>query len=119
MSAKELVEKGEVRVIAPLVNIHEKEKEITVEAEMPGLAKENLSIQIEGEVLTFSGRQKEGVPEGYHALYRERFPSEYRRSFVLSSEIDREGIRALYENGVLNLTLPKVEKARPKIIKIN
>jgi len=122
MSAKELVEKEgreESRVITPLVNIHEKEKEITVEAEMPGLAKENLSIQIEGEVLTFSGRQKESVPEGYHVLYRERFPSEYRRSFVLGSEIDREGIRALYENGVLNLTLPKVEKARPKIIKID
>ncbi|HNV85562.1 MAG TPA: Hsp20/alpha crystallin family protein [Candidatus Omnitrophota bacterium] len=122
MPAKDVIkqdDREETRVITPLVNIHEKEKEITVDAEMPGLTKEDLSIQIEGEVLNLSGRQKENVPEGYTVLYRERFPIEYRRTFVLGAEIDREGIKAFYENGVLNLRLPKTERARPKTVKID
>lgn len=105
-------------ILIPYVNVRENEKEVTVQAEMPGLKKESISLEIEGDVLTIKGVYDEEIPQGYTALYRERVPFEYRRSFTLGNEIDRNKIRGVYENGLLNLTLPKMEKTEPKKILI-
>ena len=113
-------EKEKTKVISPLTNIIEKEKEVILEAEMVGLTREDIDLELNGNDLTIVGKQRgTGVPEGYSTLYRERGPIEYRRSFTLGSVVKKESINAKYENGVLKLTLPKEEETQPKKLKIN
>ena len=112
--------KDRFQVISPLTNIIEKEKDVILEAEMVGLTRDDIELELNGSDLTIHGKQKaNNVPEGYTPLYRERCPLEYRRSFTLGSEIKKEAISANYENGVLKLTLPKSEKTLPRKININ
>jgi HSP20 family protein len=108
------------KVMAPVVNIQETEKEVVVEAEMTGLKKEDVSIDIKGDELTIKGSQKEcEPPKGYTAVYRERCPLEYSRTFILGDETKRDGITAKYEGGILRVTIPKSEKAQPRSIEIS
>lgn len=107
------------RVIAPNVNIQETEKEVIIESEMTGLKKEDVSLDVKGDELTIKGAKKDcEVPKGYTAVYRERCPFEYSRTFILGDETERDGITAKYDNGILKVTIPKREKAQPKRIKI-
>lgn len=109
-----------VKVITPLTNIIEKDKEVILETEMVGLTRDDIDLELNGNELTIIGKQREnGVPEGYTVLYSERCPLEYRRSFTLGSMIKKEAITAKYENGVLILGLPKTEDMLPKKIAIN
>lgn len=107
------------RVVAPIVNIHETEKDIVVEAEMTGLKKDEISLDVVGDELTIKGAKKDcKVPEGYTVIYRERCPFEYSRTFVLGEEVKREGITAKYEDGILKVSIPKAERPQPKKIQI-
>lgn len=109
----------EPRVVMPAVSISETEKDVTIEAEMTGLSKEDISLDIKGDELTLKGLKKEGaIPEGYSAIYRERCPFEYSRTFILGDEVKREGISARYEHGILKVSIPKSEKVQPKKIQI-
>ena len=109
-----------VRTMLPLTNIIEKEREVILEAEMAGLTREDINLELNDNELTIIGKQRiNGVPEGYTVLYSERRPFEYRRSFTLGLMIDQEKIKATYKNGVLGLILPKTEEILPKKIAIN
>ena len=113
-------ERARVMVISPLTNIIEKEKEVILEAEMASLTREDIDLELNDNELTITGKQRTNeIPEGFTILHRERSPLEYRRSFTLGSMIDKEKIKAKYENGVLGLTLPKTEETLPKKIGIN
>jgi len=108
------------RVVAPIVNIKETEKDVVVEAEMTGLKKEDVSLDIKGDELIIRGTKKDcEIPKGYAAVYRERCPFEYFRTFILGEETKRDGITAKYESGILKVTIPKSEKAQPKRIEIS
>lgn len=112
-------EKQIVRVIQPLVNIRETDKEVILEAEMVGLSKEDINLELKNEELIISGKSRpEDPPKGYTALYRERCPLEYTRSFMLGDTIDKGKIDAQYENGILKVILQKTEAAHPKKIEI-
>jgi len=112
--------KEKTKIISPLTNIIEKEKEVILEAEMVGLTREDIDLELNGNDLTILGKQRgTGVPKDYSTLYRERGPIEYRRSFTLGSMVKKESINAKYEDGVLKLTLPKVEETVPKKLQIN
>lgn len=114
------IKEERARFITPLTNIVEKENEVVLESEMAGLTREDIDIQLNGNELTIVGKPGTNVvPEGYTKLYGERSPLEYKRSFTLSSTINMDAINAKYENGVLNLTLPKEEELLPKKIQIN
>jgi len=79
-----------VQLIQPLVNIMETDKEVILEAEMPGLSKEDIALELKDDELVIHGKQRaEELPKGYTALYRERCPFEYMRSFVLGDTIDK------------------------------
>ncbi len=113
-------ERTRARVMTPLTNIIEKEKEVVLEAEMVGLTRDDIDLELNGSELTIIGKQRENeTPEGYRALYSERCPFEYRRSFTLGSIIKKEAINAKYENGVLTLSLPKTGEMLPRKIEIN
>lgn len=106
-------------VIAPVVSIQETEKDIIIEAEMTGLKKDDVCLDLKGDELTIKGSKKDcDVPDGYTPLLRERCPFEYSRTFILGDEVKREGITARYDNGVLKVNVPKAEKTQPKKIDI-
>jgi HSP20 family protein len=114
-------EECKTRVIQPLVNICEEDKEIILEAEMAGLTKDDISLDLKGNELTLrgkSGRADDVVPKGYTVVHKERCPLEYVRTFVVGDEIDKSKIDAQYENGILKVKLTKSEAAQPKKIEI-
>lgn len=112
--------RSEDTFVSPLVSIFETEKEVVLKAEMPGLSKDHIDLEVRDDELQVIGRRaEEKIPEGYTEVYRERYPYDYKRSFVLGSEINQEKIAAGYENGVLTVAFEKAAHAQPKRISIN
>ncbi len=111
----------ETATFVPSVNVREQEDRYLLEMSAPGFDKKDISISVEDEVLTISGNvkeEKEERTENY--VSREFRTGSFTRSFNLGKQIDAEHIAAKYENGILNVTLPKVETAvrKPKEIKV-
>jgi HSP20 family protein len=103
--------------VVPGVNILETKDGYLLEAELPGVSKDGLSVSVEDNILTLVGRRP-ATPEA-SALYRESEPGNYRRTFELDPSIDVANITARIEQGVLSVTLPKVEKAKAHQIAVN
>jgi len=103
--------------VTPEVNIFETKDGYVLEAEMPGVSKDDLEITLEGNEITIIGRRQ---PETLNAdvLYRESRPADYRRVFELDPAIDSAKISAKIDQGVLTLQLPKTEKVKPKKINV-
>jgi len=106
------------RVFVPSADIYENEDTLTVILEMPGVEKNNVQIKIEDDVLKVEGRLDLSKYKGLQPLYIEYNVGDYTRSFQLSSKVDQSKITADLKNGVLTLTLPKVEEAKPRTIQI-
>ena len=104
---------------APLVDIYEREGNIELKAELPGIDPKDVDVRVENNVLTLRGERKvdrEVNRESYHRV--ERTYGSFSRSFTLPSVVDTEKIKAEYRDGVLHLTLPKKEEAKPRKISI-
>jgi len=106
------------QALAPAVDIAESESGITVVADMPGVAKDRLTIKVEGDNLTIEGQAQVDVPENIELLHSEVRSPYFRRSFTLSRDLDPAGIEASLKNGVLQMHIPKSEEARPKRIDV-
>ncbi|MCK5340846.1 MAG: Hsp20/alpha crystallin family protein [Desulfobulbaceae bacterium] len=103
----------------PKTNLYDNGDTFEIRAEVPGMAKEDIHVKIQGNSLEISGTRKSDAPEGYSAQRKERDALTFSRSFTLSSEVDAEKVEASLENGILVLTLPKSEAAKPKQITIH
>ena len=104
----------------PPVDIYEDEQGITLKMEVPGVAQENLNINLENNTLTVSGErkfEKNEKEENFHRIER-RYGS-FTRSFTLPNTVDAEKVNAGYENGILSIQLAKKAEAKPKQIKIS
>ncbi|MFA7505784.1 MAG: Hsp20/alpha crystallin family protein [Burkholderiaceae bacterium] len=102
------------------IDVSETDAEYKVSAEVPGVAKEDIQVQIDGNRVAISAevsKEKE-TREGERVLRSERYRGSVSRSFALASEIDEERASAAYENGILNLVLPKKVAAGAKRLKI-
>jgi HSP20 family protein len=104
--------------VSPAVDVFEDASGITVLADMPGVAKEQLEIRVEGDELLIEGAVQQFTPEGLEAVYAELRIPRYRRSFTLSRELDSERIEASLKEGVLTLRIPKQAHAQPRRISI-
>jgi HSP20 family protein len=105
---------------APAVDIFETEQELVVKADLPDIKPEELDIRVENNILTIRGeRQFEKKVEEKNYLRVERSYGSFSRSFSLANTVKTEAIKAEYKNGVLTLTVPKREEAKPKQIKVN
>lgn len=104
--------------ITPDVNIYETKDGYLLEAEMPGVNKDGLSVTLEGHEITITGTRTVEAEPG-EALFRERQNADYRRVFELDPAIDTERISARMNQGVLFLTLPKSEAVKPRVIKVD
>lgn len=106
------------RTLRPPVDIYEEDDAIHVLADMPGVSKEALTIEVDGTVLTIYGDIQIEMPEGISATYAEVRGSQYYRRFMLGQEIETEGITAEMNNGVLSLVLPKKASHRRRRIEV-
>ena len=105
---------------APAVDIFETEQELVVKADLPDIKPEELDIRVENNILTIRGERKfEKKVEEKNYLRMERSYGSFSRSFSLANTVKTEAIKAEYKNGVLTLTVPKREEAKPKQIKVN
>jgi HSP20 family protein len=103
----------------PPVDIYEDANSLVLKLEVPGIPQEDLQIDLENQTLTVKGERKfvnEEKEENFHRIER-RYGS-FVRSFTLPSTVETESAQASYENGVLAITLPKKEAAKPKQVKI-
>jgi HSP20 family protein len=105
---------------APAVDIFETEHELVVKADLPDVKPEDLDIRVENNILTIRGERKfEKKVDEKNYLRVERAYGSFSRSFSLANTVNSEAIKADYKNGVLTLTIPKREEAKPKQIKVN
>lgn len=106
-------------VFTPDVDIFENDKEITLLADMPGVASEDIAIDLNDNVLNISGEVKPFEEKDESDVLIEFDIGRYSRQFTLSEVIDQSKIEAKHQDGVLRLTLPKAEKAVPRQIAVN
>jgi HSP20 family protein len=107
------------RYYAPVTDIYETDNGLMIVMEMPGVTKERVTIDLQGDVLRIEGQIDFSQYKGMEPVYTEYNIGHYVRTFSLPSKIDREKIAAQLEDGVLTLTLPKVLKAQPRRISIS
>ena len=110
------------RMFTPTVDIEELDDAFVITADLPGIKKEEIEIQVENETLTLSGKREqssssEDQQNGYRR--RERSYGTFSRRFRLGPEVATGEINASYENGVLSLRLPKAEQAKPHRISVH
>jgi len=104
---------------APAVDIYETENELVVKADLPDVNPQNLDIRVENNILTIRGERKfESKVNEDNYLRIERAYGSFSRSFSLANSVKTDAIKADYQNGVLTLSLPKREEAKPKQIKV-
>jgi HSP20 family protein len=106
-------------VLIPAVDIFEDAHQITVQAEMPGVSRDTLNIQADRNELLIEGDMQIDMPAGMAALYADLQTTRYRRTFVLSGELETERIEATLKDGLLTVRIPKRVEFRTRKIKVN
>lgn len=104
---------------SPAVDIFETEEALTVKADLPDLKTEDIDIRVENYTMTIKGVRafvKDETVKGYHRI--ERSYGDFVRSFALPNTVETDKVAAEYKNGVLTITLPKKEAAKPRQIKV-
>ena len=104
--------------LMPPVDVIEDSAGITLRADLPGVPKEKLKLQVEAGTLTIEGEVSIPMPEGMEATYAEVSVPRFRRVFTLSKELDTGKVSAEFKHGVLSLRIPKAEHAQPRRIDI-
>jgi HSP20 family protein len=113
-------EESNLTTWAPAVDIFETEHELVVKADLPDIDPKDLDIRVENNILTIRGERKfEKKVDKDNYLRVERAYGSFARSFSLANTVNTEAIKADYQNGVLTLSIPKREEAKPKQIKVN
>jgi len=115
---KTAVAHKEMRLDVPAADIVETVDGLEMLVDMPGVDKDSLDITVERSTVTLSGTIRKEPLSGYELLYGEYDTDGFERSFTLSDEFDLSKIRAEFENGVLRISIPKSEAAKPRKIEI-
>jgi HSP20 family protein len=103
----------------PAVDVFEDKDAVKIVAELPGVKPEDVKLSLESNLLTIRGEKKQEAEERTERVHRyERSYGSFERAFALPSTVDGEKISAEYENGILTVTVPKAERARPREIPV-
>ena len=104
---------------SPALDLYETGDHLTAIVELPGMRKEDIDISLHDGTLTISGERKHESNNGETAQRTERYVGTFRRSISLPTRVDASKVNATYEDGILKVTLPKAEEAKPKQIKVS
>ena len=104
--------------VVPPVDVFENESSITLLADLPGVPRDQLHVRVDGDNLVLEANAATAGPENLQLVYGEAQIPTYRRQFTLSRELDASRIEANLRDGVLRLTIPKAEEARPRRIQV-
>jgi HSP20 family molecular chaperone IbpA len=108
--------RAQERYVLPPVDIYETPEGLVLMADLPGVAKEDLEVRVDNNILTFQGKSSHAAPG--ELIYREYELANFYRQFELSEEVDQGKIAAELKHGVLTLRLPRAEKAKPRHIEV-
>lgn len=104
----------------PSVDLYEDSDHFVLKAELPGMRKEDIDISLHGDVLTLAGERKEDERLEKAQVFRsERFLGKFQRTFTLPVPVAADKVQASYKDGILFVSLPKAEEAKPKQISVN
>lgn len=106
------------QALRPQVDVFENAEGITLHADMPGVSRDRLGVQVDGDTLLIEGDAQISMPEGMEAIYADIRATYYRRSFTLSNELDTGRIDANLKDGILVVNIPKREEMRPRRIEV-
>ena len=98
----------------PKVNVYEHDDKISIVAEIPGLDKKNVSVEVEDQVLTIAGDKHGFDDSGVKCITRELKQSSFKRSFNLGDHLDGDDVSASFKDGMLSISVPKIEPEQPK-----
>ena len=101
------------------VDIYEDAQGITVKADLPGVSRDRLTIQVDKDTLAIEGQASIDMPEGMEALYADVRATRFRRSFTLNHELETDKIAAQLKDGVLTLQIPKRPEVQPRKIDVS
>ena len=104
---------------SPSIEVIDAKNDVRVLAEIPGLNKEDIHVSVDGNLLTVKGEKKQAADKENGVVRSERVYGNFYRALTLPKTVDAGNIKATYQNGVLELTLPKIEEAKPKQISIS
>jgi HSP20 family protein len=109
-----------VRAYAPRIDFTETDTELRVAAELPGIEEKDIQVQLEDGVLTIRAERTAGVKDddAKEVRHVETFHGKYERSLRLNVDVDADGVKAVYRNGILTVTMPKVPAAKPRVIQV-
>jgi HSP20 family protein len=103
---------------APAMNLWDAGGQLVLKADVPGVAEDDINVQLTQDVLTVSGQRRLSNPEGYSVHRQERTPLQFSRSFTLPCQVNGDAIAASLKDGVLTVTLPKAPESRPRQITV-
>jgi HSP20 family protein len=104
----------------PALDLYQNNDNVVAIVELPGMRKEDIEISLHDGMLTIGGERKsEESGNGENAARTERFTGKFRRSITLPTRVDANKVNATYKDGLLTITLPKAEEAKPKQIQVN
>ena len=103
----------------PPINVFQQGDDILAVIELPGIDKGSLQVQAQENTIRISGKKTASYPEDVSVHRRERISREFDRTISLPVELDPDGVKAEYKDGILALFLPRAERAKPRSIKIN
>jgi HSP20 family protein len=105
---------------APALDVHEDKDNFTVRVELPGVKREDIGVSLQEGALVISGeRKEEKVSEGTEIHRQERFYGKFQRALTLPTPVAADKVKAAYKDGILTVTLPKAEEAKPKQIDVS
>ena len=103
----------------PALDLYQNNDNVVAVVELPGMRKEDIEISLHDGMLTISGERGTSATNGENAERTERISGKFRRSITLPARVDASKVSATYKDGLLTVTLPKAEEAKPKQIKVN
>jgi HSP20 family molecular chaperone IbpA len=106
-------------ILRPAVDVFENGHSITLLADLPGVAEDALGLEVDGRTLTIQGDIHIDMPHRMESMHADVRSTRYERAFTLSNELDTDKIEASLKDGVLSVSIPKREEARPRRIEVN
>ena len=103
---------------SPALDLYQNNDNVIAVVELPGMRKEDIEISLHDGMLTIAGERQSSLGEGENAERTERFSGKFRRSITLPTRVDAGKVSATYKDGILTVTLPKAEEAKPKKVEV-